>query len=232
LLLDDHGGEIVHTPVYGVKDNRLIRVLEGSIDSGGNLQAGLRINYSGLEQDALESEMERLSKKELRDQRQQSLGVPNCTIDGLSYQTTRTAVPSIEETMQLTAAAYSTVSGNRIFVSPGVFLKRAESIREAEPRRRDVELAQSFEEMDSIFLRIPDGYVPEGALPSASYSAGFGSYRIRGEMKGDTLVLICRFRQNKGTYPVDSWQNLEHFFNLIHREGNRELVFIRAGKPA
>jgi hypothetical protein len=230
LLLDDHGGEIVHTPVYGVKENRLIRVLEGSIDSGGNLQAGLRINYSGLEQDALESEMERLSKKELHEQRLQSLGVPNCTIDGLSYQTTRTAVPAIEETMQLTAAAYSTVSGNRIFISPGVFLKRAESIREAEPRRRDVELTQSFEEMDSIFLRIPDGYAPEGVLPSASYSAGFGSYRIRGEMKGDTLVLICRFRQNKGTYPADTWPKLEHFFNLIHREGDRELVFIRAGK--
>jgi hypothetical protein len=230
LLLDDHGGEIVHTPVYGVKENRLIRVLEGSIDSGGNLQAGLRINYSGLEQDALESEMERLSKKELHEQRLQSLGVPNCTIDGLSYQTTRTAVPAIEETMQLTAAAYSTVSGNRIFISPGVFLKRAESTREAEPRRRDVELTQSFEEMDSIFLRIPDGYAPEGVLPSASYSAGFGSYRIRGEMKGDTLVLICRFRQNKGIYPPDSWPKLEHFFNLIHREADRELVFIKTNQ--
>jgi hypothetical protein len=232
LLLDDHGGDIVHTPVYGVKENRVIRVLVGNIDSGGNLQAGLRINYSGLEQDALESEMERLSKKELRNQRQQSLGLPNCTIDSLSYQTTRTAVPAIEETMQLTAAAYSTVSGNRLFISPGVFLKRAESAREAEPRRRDIELTQSCEEMDSIFLRIPDGYAPEGVLPSASYSAGFGSYRIRGEMKGDTLVLICRFRQNKGTYPADNWPKLEHFFNLIHREGDRELVFIRATKPA
>ena len=86
--------------------------------------------------------------------------------------------------------------------------------------------------MDSIFLRIPAGYVPEGVLPSASYSAGFGSYRIKGETRGDTLVLICRFRQNKGTYPADAWPKLEHFFNLIHREGGRELVFIRAVKPS
>lgn len=232
LLLDDNGGHIVHTPVYGAKENRLIRILEGNIDSGGNLQAGLRINYSGLQQDALESEMAHLSKKELIEQRQQSLGLPNCKIDGLSYQTIRTAVPAIEETMQVTAAAYSAVSGNRMFISPGVFLKRAESIREAEPRRGEVELTQSLEERDSIFVRIPVGYVPEGMLPSASYSAGFGSYRIRGEMRGDTLVLICRFRQNKGTYPADNWPKLEHFFNLIHREGDRELVFIRAAKPA
>lgn len=230
LLLDDHGGHVVHTPVYGAKENRLIRVLQGNIDSGGNLQAGLRIRYSGLEQDALESELEHLSKKDLLEQRQQSLGLQNCTIDRLDYQTTRTAVPLIEETMQLTASAFSTVSGNRIFISPGAFLRRAENIREAEPRRRDVELTQSFEEMDSVFLRIPDGYVPEGMLPSASYSAGFGSYRIKGEIRGDTLVLICRFRQNKGTYPADAWPKLVHFLNLIHREGDRELVFIRATK--
>ncbi len=51
-------------------------------------------------------------------------------------------------------------------------------------------------------------------------------------MKGDTVVLICRYVQHKGTYPADSWVRFEHFFNLIHRETDRELVFIRAAKPA
>jgi hypothetical protein len=232
LLLDDNGGHIVHTPVYGEKENRLMRVVQGGIDSGGNLQAELRISYSGLEQDALESEMDRLSKKDLREQRQQTLGLSNYSIDELNYQTTRAAVPVIQETMRLTAPAYSTVAGDRIFISPGAFLKGAEPISEQGPRRRDVELTRSVEEMDSVFLRIPAGYVPEGALPSVSFSAAFGSYRIRGEMKGDTMVLICRYRQQKGTYPADSWPKLEHFFNLIHREADRELVFIRAAKPA
>jgi hypothetical protein len=232
LLLDDNGGHIVHTPVYGANENRVIRVLQGGIDSGGNLQAQLRISYSGLEQDALESEMDHLSKQELHEQRQQALGLSDCTIDGLNYQTTRAAIPAIEETMQLTAAAYSTVAGGRFFVSFRAFLKGAEPISEPGPRQRDVELTRSVEETDSVFLRIPAGYVPEGALPSASYSAVFGSYRIRGEMKGDTVVLICRFRQQKGTYPADNWSKLEHFFDLIHREADRELVFIRAVKPA
>ncbi len=130
LLLDENGGHVVHTPVYGVKENRLIRVVQGGIDSSGNLQAQLRINYSGLEQDALESEMDRLSKKELREQRQQTLGLSNCTIDELSYQTTRAAVPAIEEySMQLTAPAYSDgLPAIAFFISPGAFLKGAEPV--------------------------------------------------------------------------------------------------------
>ena len=238
LLLDDDGGHIVHTPVYGIKDNRLVRVLRGEIDSNGNLQAGMRIRYSGLEQDALASELDHLSKKEMVEQRQQSLGLSNCTIGDVSYERATAdvrgmtaAIPVIGENMKLSAVAYSTVAGDRIFIRPGIFLKKAERIDEAGPRRREVELMKSVEETDSVLLRIPAGYVPEGMLPSAGYSAAFGSYRIHGQMKGDTLVLICRFRQIKGIYPADDWPKLEHFFNLVHREGDREVVFIRAAKP-
>jgi hypothetical protein len=228
LLLDNNGGRIIHTPVYGVNQNRVDRVVRGQVDSAGNLTADLRMGYSGLEQDAVEAELDRLSKKELREQRQQTLGLPNCTISELDYQTKRAAVPVIEETIKLTASGYSTVSGNRLFLTPGVFLRRAEGMKEGgQPRKSDPQLVRSSEETDSVCLALPNGYVPEGVLPSASYSSLFGSYRIHGEMKGDTLVLVCRFRQYKGSYPADSWQKLVHFFNLVHREGERELVFIK-----
>jgi hypothetical protein len=227
LLLDDNGGHIVHTPVYGVKENKFIRIVRGSIDSSGNLHADLQSDYSGLEQDALQQQLDRLSKKELTEQRQQSLGISNCTISGLNDRMMRAAVPAIEETMQLEAEQFSTVSGNRLFLTPGVFLKRSEGMKEGQSRTSPLELTMSYQETDSILLQIPKGYVPEGTLPSASYSSSFGSYRIRGEMSGDTLVLVSRYRQNKGVYPADSWPKLVHFFNLIHREGNKELVFIK-----
>ena len=228
LLLEDGGGRILHTPIYGVDQNRVNRVVRGQVDSAGNLTASLRIGYSGLEQDAVESELDHLSNKELREQRQQALGLPNCTVSELDYQAVRTAVPVIEETMKLTATGYSTVSGNRLFLVPGAFLRRAEGLKGGGQRRRsDPELLRSSQETDSIYLALPKGYVPEGVLPSASYSSSFGSYRIHGEMKGDTLQLVCRFRQYKGRYPADSWQKLVHFFDLVHREGERELVFIK-----
>ena len=113
-------------------------------------------------------------------------------------------------------------------MSPGVFLKTAASMKEgAQLRTNDFQLNRSYEETDSIVLQIPHGYVPEGTLPSASYSAAFGSYRIHSEFAGDSLVLTCRFRQYKGTYPADTWPKMVHFFNLIHREGDRQLFFVK-----
>ncbi len=228
LLLDGSGGRIVHTPVYAWQDNRISRIVRGSIDSNGTLQASVKMGYSGLEQDALQAEMDRLSKKELTEQQQQALGLSNCTITALDYQKTRAAIPAIEETMQIVADHYSTLTGNRLFMSPGVFLRTAVSIREgAQSRANDFELNLSFEEIDSIVLQIPHGYVLEGNLPSSSYSSTFGSYRIHSEFAGDSLVLTCRFRQYKGTYPADVWPKMVHFFNLVHREGDRQLVFVK-----
>jgi len=227
LLLDNNGGHIVHTPVYGVKENRFNRTVRGSIDNNGDLQASLQSDYSGLEQDALQLQLDHLSKKELNEQRQQSLGIPNCTISGLNYRTIRAAVPAIDESMQLEAGQYATVSGSRLFLTPGAFLMRSGGLKEGETRRSSIELTISYQETDSILFQIPKGYVPEGTLPSASYSSSFGSYRIHADMSGDTLMLVCHYRQNKGLYPADSWPKLVHFFNLIRREGDMELAFIK-----
>jgi transglutaminase-like putative cysteine protease len=227
LLLDSSGGHIVHTPVYGVKENRLSRNVRGRIGNNGDLAANWQASYSGLEQDALQQQLDHLSKKELAEQRQQTVGITNCSISGLNYRTTRVAVPEIDESMRLEAGQFATVSGNRLFLTPGAFLIRSGAMKEGEKRRSNIELTMSYQETDSIFLQIPNGYMPEGTLPSASYSASFGSYRIHTELNGDTLLLVSHYRQNKGIYPADNWAGLAHFFNLIHREGDMELVFIK-----
>jgi hypothetical protein len=205
-----------------------VRTVRGSIDDNGALRARIWIGYAGLEQDALQAQLGHMSKKELAEQRQQSLGISNCTVSDLTYRAPPTAIPSIEETMQVTADHYASVSGNRLFIIPGAFLKNFGEIKEAaQQRRSDPELTTSCQEMDSIILRLPHGYVPEGALPAASYSAAFGSYRVRCEFSGDSLVLTCRFRQIKGIYPPGAWSGMAHFFNLIHQEGDMQLVFIK-----
>ncbi len=228
LLLDGAGARIVHTPVYGWKENRLIRAVRGSITDNGGLQAGLHTEYTGLEQDALQGQLDRLSKRELTEQRQQSLGIPGCTVTDLQYRLSRAALPAIGETMQLTADNYATISGNRLFITPGAFLRRTAGMQEGtRPRNSDWELTMSCQETDSIVLQLPHGYVPEGRLPAASYAAAFGSYFIRSELSGDTLTLICRFRQNKGIYPAADWAGMAKLFNLVYREGDMQLVFVK-----
>jgi len=233
LLLDGTGGHIVHTPVYGVRDNRLSRTLKGVIDEHGNLQGALVTDYSGLEQDGPQSMVDRLPKKDLVEQRRQSLGLPNCTISDLQYRSTRAAVPELEESMKLSSEGFVLVSGNRMMITPGVFLKRLPRLQEsAAVRKTDVELKQSVEETDSIVFQLPPGWVHEGNFPNISSSSVFGSYRFRASFSDETFTLICHFRQQKGVYPAEDYARLVHLFDLVYREGNRQFVFVRSAGVA
>jgi hypothetical protein len=228
LLFDKDGGHIVHTPVYSVRENHFSRLVKGNISMEGNLEAHLVCDYSGMEQDALQSQLDRLSKKDQLKERQQSLGISNVTVKNLAYTSDSTAIPAIRETIDLFAEQFATVSGNRLLFYPGSFFKRMNGLKEETlSRTTGFEISFSYEETDSVVLQIPPGYQPESAPFSASYSCPCGSYRVHSTCSDGLFTLVCRFRQNKGQYDAATWSRLVHFFNLVHREGNRQLAFIK-----
>jgi len=231
LLLDESGGHIVHTPVYGIRENRLVQLLRGSIDDQGNLEATLRADYSGLEQDGPQSMINRLSKKDLLEHKRQMIGLPNSTVSDLRDSATPGTVPSLEETMELSVGMFATMAGSRLLITPGVFMKRSPRLTELLNRKTAVELRSSVTESDSVVLRLPAGWSPEGNLPAGNYSCALGSYHIRSSFEGGVLTLACSFSQNKGTYPAQDYARLVRLFNLVHRESDRELAFVKAPPP-
>jgi Domain of Unknown Function with PDB structure (DUF3857)/Transglutaminase-like superfamily len=229
LLIASTGGAIVHTPVYGLAENRLERTVRGKIDSGGNLIAIVETRYAGLQQDGLHASLDRYTKKDLLDQRRQMLGLTNCTIENLTYRQTGEKIPVIEETMQLNAENFATLTGSRLFITPGVFLKKVIRLPEsAQPRKNDIEFATSFQEKDSLMLAIPPGYTPEKPLGSRHYHYPFGSFNFHSELRDDsTLLITCHYQQLKGHYPAENYPKLIQLFNLIHRENIDELVLVK-----
>ncbi|WP_431215818.1 DUF3857 domain-containing protein [Puia sp. P3] len=157
LLIDPAGGHIVHTPVYGAKENRFVRIVKGSISPEGDLDASLVYDYSGLEQDMLQWRIDQLTRKDLVRARVEDMGIPNEKINDWSYSSDSSAVPaipSIRENIQLSAGRFATVSGSRLIFTPGYFFKRMIGVKD-ETHSRAFELPRSFEETDSLVLQLP-----------------------------------------------------------------------------
>jgi hypothetical protein len=232
LLLDENGGHLIHTPVYGIGDNRLIRTVKGSVDDQGNLQASLQTVYSGLDQDYAQYTVTNSTKKELLDQRRDALGVAGCVLTDLQDSSWQEAVPVLDERVQLKAEQYATLVGNRLMIGYSAFMKRLARLHEEPGRRNGFELGPSQQETDSLVLQLPPGWTPEEQLPTASFSAGFGSYRFFTRFEKDVLTVTSDFRQYKGVYPVTDYARLVRFFNLVYREADRQLVFIKTPPKA
>jgi hypothetical protein len=228
LLVDSAGGHIVHTPVYGLRDNRLSRLVSGHIAEDGSLDAAVEDDYTGLEEEQPQSMVDHLSKKEQEDRVRQSFGLPDCGISNLAFRETRSAVPEVVETMRLASGHFATVTGSRLMVYPGPFLRRVSRVQEGgADRTADFEIRQSLEETDSVVLGLPPGYVMENSLANAGVTAPFGGYRIRSSFQDGVLTVVCRWRQRKGVYPAGDYAKFVRLFEVAEREGRREFIFIK-----
>lgn len=229
LLINDNGGHIVHTPVYGVNENRLERTLRGSIDSSGRLSAGLHTLYTGTEQESTHFAINRLNQKEQADRVREALGLSGCTIEQLNYRETRGAIPSIDESLQLVAESYATLSGSRLFISPGAFLPKTSALRPvSSTRKNNIALENPMQEADSIVLQVPPGYVLEENPAPVNFSAPFGSYHFSSALTGQTLTITCHYKIKKGEYEAALFPRLVRFFDLIRREDNNRLVLVKS----
>ncbi|HEY4109452.1 DUF3857 domain-containing protein [Puia sp.] len=227
LLIDDPGGRLVHTPVYGVRENRLTRNVKGSVTGSGDLEASLQVEYTGLQQDAPHSMIDRLSKKDLLAAEQHSLGLTDCVISDWNYTAARTAIPSLEETMRLYAQHFATVTGNRLIVLPGRFLRRTGRMRTNGPARQTaIELRLSIDESDTLVLQMPPGYAPE-RLPSGRLSFPFGSYSIHSSFDQGVLTMTCHYTEQKGVYSPANFERMARFFDYTWSEGNQQIVFVK-----
>jgi hypothetical protein len=227
LLLDGPDAHLVHTPVYGVRQNHLTRRLEGTIAASGSMEATLRVGYTGLEQDAPRGMIDRLSRKDLLEERRQALGLSDCAINDYNYVSTRTAVPSLDESMRVSAEHFATVNGNRLIIAPGRFWRRTSRLQTTGPARQTaIELRVSLDESDTLVLQMPHGYTPE-RLPSGHISYPFGSYSVQSHFENDTLTVSCHYQEQKGVYPASSYEHMGRFFDYTWRSGNQQIVFVK-----
>ncbi|MFL5772956.1 MAG: DUF3857 domain-containing transglutaminase family protein, partial [Flavisolibacter sp.] len=54
LAITDDGGQVVNTPTYGIRENRQIRNITGTIDASGSLDMKVSTTYTGMRQDVLQ----------------------------------------------------------------------------------------------------------------------------------------------------------------------------------
>ena len=129
--------------------------------------------------------------------------------------------------MHVSAEHFATLSGNRLIVMPGRFLRRSSRLSaRGAARKTPIEWHTSIDETDSVVLQLPPGYVPEH-LPAADLSYPFGLYSLHSHFDHDVLTMTCHFIERKGLYAPADYEHMVRFFDLAWREENVQIVFVK-----
>lgn len=226
LMVDEKGGHLVRTTSYKAKDNLLVRYSKAKIDDKGTLTANVQTRYTGTQQEDLYDMLHVQTKKEQLESLKKMIDLPNYDINSFDYKINKDRLPSVDESLVITAENYAQVSGKRIFLQPNLINKHDTRLKDAE-RKTDIYFLREWRDVDTTEITVPNGYKPEASPAAVNLHTDFGDYRISYKVEGEKIWVIRYFEKKSGEFPKSSYPTLVKFYEDIYKADHARIVLVK-----
>ncbi len=227
LLIDEEGAHLVNTPVYRAADNLQVRVVSAVIDAAGNLDASISTRYTGVQQETPHALIREASRDERERYLNNTIGLPTYQVDKSNYEEERAVLPAVKEFLHLTSASYASVSGKRIFVAPNIMDKSNLLFSADSTRKFDIKNVGSFRDIDSISIKLPEGYVTESMPKEVTLDTRFGKYHSRARVDGDRIYYSRLYEKSRERFPASAYADLLKFQEEVYTADRARVVLVK-----
>ena len=227
LMIKEDGGYVVNTPSYKTKENLQSRFVTASIDSLGNLEATLVTNYTGIQQEMPHALIHDVNKDFREKYLNEELNLPTYKVDKTNYTEKKDLIPEVQEELHIKAQNYASVSGKRLFVKPNLFNKVGRKYNTDDKRQFDIEYTYSFHDIDSINIKIPDGYKAEAVPKDLNLNSKFGSYKIEFKISDNNINVVRDYARSAGRFPPSDYTDFAKFVNDIFKADRSQVVLVK-----
>ena len=227
LAVDENGGVLVSTPKYGLNENLQTRYVSAVIDEQGHLTAIIKTMYRAQQQDNLHEIINGLSKDKLMEFLKEEVDLATYDIKSYEYKEEKSALPVINETLDLVADNYATVSGKRLFVIPNIITRTHLKMKADESRKHEVVLGFEFKDIDTTEIKIPAGYSPESVPIDIKIESKFGRYTASVKLAGDKITYYRHYEHYSGRFPAKDYADLVKFYDAIYKADRNKVVLVK-----
>ncbi|MDO7874091.1 DUF3857 domain-containing transglutaminase family protein [Hymenobacter sp. ASUV-10] len=229
LLVTPRGGQLVSTPHYDARHNRLERRLDLFLDATGGATATARTLRTGLEQDQYASLLHDLAPAEQKKYVTEHLRLPTFTLTkfNLAAASTPTA-PAVVENLGLTLPGFAPPTGKRAFVNPNLLSRLPALPALIGERQAELWLPTASLHTDTVRLHLPAGFRPE-ALPTAvKFSTDYGTYSNNFQALPDgTVQYIRRVDLKRAHLPRTAYTGYVDFRRKISIADKAQVVLVK-----
>ena len=227
LMVDENGGHLVHTPVYGLKDNQQQRKITAVLNNEGTLEVNAFTRYSGLEQDDIHGLINNLSKEKIKEYLHEQLDFATYDISSFKYLENKSVLPTIDETLDITVSNYATITGKRLFITPNVMTRNNRKLSVDEERKYDIIFSLDYRDVDSVEITLPEGYAPESVPQDVAISNKFGKYSCSVKLSGNKLFYYRNIERYAGRFLAKEYNDLVKFYEATYKADRNKVVLVK-----
>lgn len=228
LIMDENGGTLSRTPTYSSAINLQRRNITSTIAEDGLLSATIITRYDAEQQDDLYGRLKQTSQEDIKQYVKTKFNIaPSYDVTTFSHETGMDVLPYINETIQVTARSYASVSGKRMFITPNITSISSIKISDAATRKYDFNLSFAFTDFDTVKISIPAGYKPESMPTAVSVKMPLAEYKSAVKIEGEQIIFTRYYKQTTGSIKPADINIAAQFFDKIYKADRARIVFVK-----
>ncbi len=225
--MNENGGRIVTTTRYGMNDNLAQRKINATLDNDGKLDFITNTQFRALEQDKLHDLINYYSKDKMLVYLKQAIDLPTYDIVKFNYTEDGQSIPSIYESIEITAPNYAQVTGKRLFINPNIANRISIKLKTDEERKYNIELKDEHRDIDSVEIKIPSGYEPEAVPQDVKIESKFGKYFSSVKVTDDKIIYYRMHEQYSGNFPASDYAELVKYYEQLYKADHSKVVLVK-----
>ena len=227
LLIDENGGKLVKTPRYGIEQNLQIRKALGKLSENGELNVKINTHYTAVQQDYLHGMIHQLSKDKQLEYLKKNIDLPHYDVEQFEYTESKSAIPGIDEHLELNALNYASVTGKRLFITPNIITRSSVKLRSDDKRKYPVSLNFEYRDIDTAVIEIPNGYAIENMPPPVNIESKFGRYSASVDVQADKIIYYRSIEKFSGRFPPSDYNELVKFYDQLYKADRSRVVLVK-----
>lgn len=228
LLINEAGGTLVKVPGYKMNDNLQVRKTFATVDESGNTEIHENGQYRAVQQEDLHYLINYNAKDKQLEKLKRQFDLPQYDVVSFNYKEDRSIVPAINEDVQLTAIGYASVTGKRLFIMPNILSKSGNKPVTADARKYDLVLDLEYKDVDTVEIKIPDGYTPESVPQPQQITTKFGKYTSSAKIEGNKIYYYRTMERFSGRFAPAAYNEFVQFYEQIYKADRSKVVMVKA----
>lgn len=226
LVVKPEGGEIVRTNVYSDKINSQISHGNYAISETGELSGSIAMVSEGSQYRKFHLENMPPTEKEAHYKDYWS-NINNLKIKKSGFHNDKEKI-SFTENLEISAANYGNLSGNRMMIPVNAYNQFTDNIKRIRNRKTPFEIKRGSYDEDEIEVKLPAGFAIESLPKNFGLTSKFGEYKTELVKTADNNLVYKRsLFLKEGLYPNKEYDDFRLFMEQVSRNDNAKIILIK-----
>ncbi|NDV47481.1 DUF3857 domain-containing protein [Paludibacter sp. 221] len=165
-------------------------------------------------------------KNEQVDIFRRGINLPNATVNSVQITENKSIRPNFFISYDWQTTLYGTKTGNRLFIPVNPYRNQYNWFKKKE-RKYDIDIWRGFNDIDSIFISIPENYEIETLPMPVFITTKYGDFRSIVFPKEEGILITQSFYSPAGKYQLAEYTELRDFFEKINSAYNSKIILKR-----